>query len=167
LDFRDGFYPSRRRKCTLPDALPATMVSSAGEGNGGDLLDALQYAVNQRIEGQNQYFLKYASEYLKENSDNLEAAIDYAKSRTVELAKDSSSGNQVVIDSRVKSMAAHQCSKLKDIYKKLNETLKSIFVDLADGTDLGRTFSGAKIAADSAPPNWKGELEGYLCNICS
>jgi hypothetical protein len=70
------------------------------EGNGGDLLDALQYAVNQRIEGQNQYFLKYASEYLKENPDNLEGAIDYAKSRTVELVKDSSSGIQVVIDSR-------------------------------------------------------------------
>jgi hypothetical protein len=50
-------------------------------------------------------------------------------------------------------------------HKKLNEPLKSLLTYLADGTDLRRPLSSAKIAADSASPHRKGKLEGHLCDI--
>lgn len=71
------------------------------EKNDGNLLDAFQYAINERDNGRNYYFIKSAQNYLKENPGDLEGAIKYAKDKTKEIpTKGSCSGIQIVIDSR-------------------------------------------------------------------
>lgn len=70
------------------------------EKNGGNLLDAFQYAINERDNVRNYYFIKFAQDHLKENPVDLEGAIKYAKDKIKEIPDQGCTGIQIVIDSR-------------------------------------------------------------------
>lgn len=70
------------------------------ENNDGNLLDAFQYAINERQNGQNYYFIHFAQEFLEKNPGDLDGAIKYAKDKISGIPDKGSSGIQIVLDSR-------------------------------------------------------------------
>jgi hypothetical protein len=70
------------------------------EKNNGNLLDAFQYAINERDNVQNYYFINFAQDYLKEKPGDLEGAIKYAKDKIKGISDKGSAGILPLIDSR-------------------------------------------------------------------
>lgn len=70
------------------------------ENNDGNLLDAFLYAINERQNGQNYYFIIFAQKFLEKNAGDLDGGIKYANDKIREIPDKRGSGIQIVLDSR-------------------------------------------------------------------